>query len=415
MKKRLTLISLFLLSFFSAPALSFQQQAQPARAAQQGQRLETILSATETSGTLLENVLTVLRKQYYDERFRNDVLPRLAAEYTAKAKTAKTIDEQRNLVHEFLSHIPASHLGLLSKETHVQIMYDLMGKPYPTFGFQLVEVGGKFYAFWVLEGGPGERAGILSWDRIVSIDGVPVEKSSRIQWRSDDAYIPDDRDPAVHYVTANKGESILFKVERRPGKFIEIVVPAEDYSPFQAAHASARIYKAGGRNFGYVHFWYVHMRGIPELLKQKFEGEFSDADGLIIDLRGRGGNALALPPIMKILREDRASKNRPIIALIDRQSRSAKDVLAFEMKRTGLARLVGEKTAGAVIPASFANVGHDMVLMFPSYKLPNYTDLLEHKPVEPDVYVERAGPLSAGSDPILDAGLNEALKLVTKK
>jgi carboxyl-terminal processing protease len=117
--------------------------------------------------------------------------------------------------------------------------------------------------------------------------------------------------------------------------------------------------------------------------------------------------------IMNVLRADRAARNRPIIALIDRQSRSAKDVLAFEMKKTGLARLVGEKTAGAVIPATFANVGHDMILMFPSYKLPNYTDLLEHKPVEPDVYVERAGPLSAGSDPILKAGINEALRLLT--
>jgi carboxyl-terminal processing protease len=423
MKKRISLISLFLLCALSGPALSFSgstrfatlqsptpqaQQPQPA-----AQSLETIMAATETSGTLLENVIAVLAKRYYDEPFRKEVLPRLAAQYAAKAMQAKTIGEQRILVQEFLSHIPASHLGLLSKQTHLHIMYDLLGRPYPTVGFQLVEVKGKFYAFSVLEGGPGERAGMLAWDRIVSIDGVPIEKSSRVEWRSDDAYIPDDRDPAVHLLATSKGESLRFKIERRRGKFMEITVPVEDYSALEAARASARIIKAGGRSFGYVHFWYVHMRGIPELLKEKFEGEFGNADALIVDLRGRGGNALAIMQIMNILRADRAAKNRPIIALIDRQSRSAKDVLAFEMKKTGLARLVGEKTAGAVIPATFANVGHDTILMFPSYKLPNYTDLLEHKPVEPDVYVERAGPLSAGNDPILKAGINEALRLLT--
>jgi hypothetical protein len=49
--------------------------------------------------------------------------------------------------------------------------------------------------------------------------------------------------------------------------------------------------------------------------------------------------------------------------------------------------------------------------MFPSFKLPRYTDLLELKPVEPDVLVERAGPYSAGKDPILEAGIREATQV----
>jgi carboxyl-terminal processing protease len=112
------------------------------------------------------------------------------------------------------------------------------------------------------------------------------------------------------------------------------------------------------------------------------------------------------------LKRTSENKHKPVVALIDRQSRSAKDVLAYELKKTGIARLVGEPTAGAVIPASFADVGYDTILMFPSFKLPRYTDLLESKPTTPDVYVERAGPLSAGADPILEAGLTEIVKLI---
>jgi carboxyl-terminal processing protease len=376
------------------------------------QQREPPLIQPETSGTLFENVVAVLQKRFYDERFRKDEIPKLAAQYADKASRAKTLGEQRQVVEEFLSHIPASHLGLLSKQTYRYVMADLQGRAYPTFGFQLTQLKGKYYAITILEGGPAQRAGVLTWDRVISIDGVPVEQSPRLDWRSDDAYIGDDRDPPVHHLIAQQGDTIRLKIERSSNKFTDISVAAESYSAFTAAKASAQIYKRDGLSVGYLHFWYVHISGVPELLKEKLEGEFNNCEALVIDLRGRGGNGSAIAKIVDVLREDRAKKNRPIVALVDRQSRSAKDVLAYEFKRTGVARLVGEATAGAVIPATFADVGYDSVLMFPSFKLPRYTDLLEFKPVEPDVFVERARPLSGGNDPILKAGLAEAFKLL---
>jgi len=375
-------------------------------------RPDSLITIKETNGSLFENAVAVLQKRYYDERFRKDEIPKLADQYTEKAKRATTLREQREAVHEFLSHIPASHLGLLSKQSYRYVMSDLQGTPYPTFGFQLMNVSGKFYAFFVLEGSPAERAGLLAWDRIVSIDGVPVEQSPRLDWRTDDAYITDDRDPPVHYLSAERGDTIRIKLERQRGKFQELAISASDYSAFMAAKASARIYENDGRKFGYVHFWFVHLTGVPELLKAKLEGEFSSCDGIILDLRGRGGNGTAIAQIINVLRADNSKRHRPIVALVDRQSRSAKDVLAYELKTTGLGRIVGERTAGAVIPATFADVGYETILMFPSFKLPRYTDLLEFKPTEPDMFVERAGPFSAGNDPILKAGLAETLKMV---
>ena len=380
-------------------------------AATPAQTPEPRFEIRETGGNLLENVAAVLQRKYYDKSFTTEVLPGLVSRYTEKAKRAATLREQRVLVQEFLSHIPASHLGLLSKQTYRYVMNDLYGRAYPTFGFQLVAINGMFYAFSVLEGGPAERAGLVAWDRIVSIDETDVEQSARLDWRSDDAYIPDDRDPAVHYLTAATGDSVRIRIERRRGKFLQLTIPAENYSALAAARASARLYKDGDRSFGYVHFWYVHMTGVPELLTEKLNGEFSNCDALIIDLRGRGGNGNAIAKILDVLRARSASNRQPVVALVDRQSRSAKDVLAYELKKNGLARLVGEPTAGAVIPATFADVGHETILMFPSFKLPRYTDILELKPVAPDIAVERAGPLSAGDDPILKAGLAEAAKL----
>jgi len=417
-KTRTALVVLALLGALHVPTTpsgvswSFAQQAQPPEKPAPYTQIESMIGIREKGGTLFDNVVAVLKNKYYDERFRKEEMPKLAAQFSKKAERATTLREQREVVQEFLSHIPASHVGLLSKQTFGYVMQDLQGRPYPTFGFQLIDVKGKFYTFSVLEGGPALRGGLLAWDRIVSIDGVPVEQSARLEWRSDDAYIQDDRDPPVHYLTAARGDTIRLKVERERGKFLNLTIPAEDYSAFAAAKASARIYPIEGRSFGYLHFWYVHMTGVPELLKEKLNGEFSNCDGLIIDLRGRGGNGLAVARIIEILRADSSSRHRPIIALVDRQSRSAKDVIAYELKKTGLARLVGERTAGAVIPATFADVDYETVLMFPTAKLPRYTDLLEFKPVEPDLFIERSGPLSAGKDTILEAGLAEAMRLV---
>jgi carboxyl-terminal processing protease len=388
---------------------AYQQSAEPQRVKT---RLESMIAARETNGSLFENVASVLSKKYYDERFRTNDLPKLISQFAEKAKQATELREQRELVEEFLSHIPASHLGLLSTQTHHYIALDLEGRPYPTFGFQLMNIKGKFYAAFILEGGPGQLAGLLTWDRVVSIDGQPVERSPRLDWRSDDAFIQDDRDPPVHYLSAAKGDAIQLKLERRNNKFVTLTVRADDYSAFSAAKASAQIFQRDGRKLAYVHIWYVHLTGVPELLHQEIEGEFRGCDAFVLDLRGRGGNGATISRIVEMLKKVKETKQMPIVALFDRQSRSAKDVLAYELKRTGIARLVGEPTAGAVIPASFADVGHDTILMFPSFKLPRYTDLLEFKPVQPDVYVERAGPLSEGADPILDAGLAEALKML---
>lgn len=95
-------------------------------------------------------------------------------------------------------------------------------------------------------------------------------------------------------------------------------------------------------------------------------------DALVLDLRGRGGSATEIPRILQVIDDYRTRTTRPVVALADRQSRSTK---------------------------------------FPTGRLPKYTDLLEQKPVEPDVPVERPGLYAAGRDVILEVGVAEARRL----
>ncbi|MCZ6834876.1 MAG: S41 family peptidase, partial [Planctomycetota bacterium] len=130
------------------------------------------------------------------------------------------------------------------------------------------------------------------------------------------------------------------------------------------------------------------------------------------DLRGRGGSADMAIRLMRLLRDYHEQTGKPVIALIDSMTRSAKEVIAHGIRHYEIGTLVGERTAGAVLPATFEKVGEETILMYPTFRLSKYTDLIEGVGVEPDVKAAPPGMYSAGADPILDAALDEAVRHV---
>lgn len=279
-------------------------------------------------------------------------------------------------------------------------------------GFDLTELDGKHYSSSVLEGGSAEQAGLLRGDRIVSIDGVEVTESSRLDWRTDDAYLPD---PPHRFCLCQEGEVVHLKIERRPGVYLDLDVECQLYSSFEASRASARIIERDGKRIGYLHLWLIYLTGVDTLLKDRLEGSFADCDALVLDLRGRGGSGFMVPRLLDILDGTSSSWIGPVVGLTDRGSRSAKDVIAYEFRNRNIGRLVGQTTAGAVIPVTLEDVGHETHLMFPSFKLSDHTDRLEFAGVPPHVVVEQALAYTAGEDPILEAGLREAVRLAELK
>ena len=365
--------------------------------------------AAATPPTIFDNVAAILRDRFCDKKFREEQLPDLIEKLRPAPDSPSDLKSQRSATEKLLARVPASHLGLLSENSFRYLIGELSGQAQPTFGFQVVRIGDEYFTFFVLEGGPAAVAGVQPWERLVFIDDVPVEKNPRLDWAQKDAYLPVDRDPPIHSFLCQAGDEITAVLERVRGEQRTLKLKAQPYSALLAARKSARLIQLHGRAVGYVHFWFIHSSGVAEMLRELFAGEFARADGLLLDLRGRGGNGVVVLDILQIL----SDWNRPIVALTDRQSRSAKDALAYEFKQRHLATLVGEPTAGAVIPASFAQVGDQTMLMFPSFTLGEYTEKLELKGgVAPHIFVERAGPYSAGRDPIFDRGKLELAQLL---
>jgi len=365
---------------------------------------------------MFDSVVAVLRRGYYDTLFVRDSLNALAVEFRPAAVAASDDSLEREVIRQFLGRFPASHLALLSGQERDALWYDLAGERHLMFGMQLIESNGRYFASMVFTGGPAYAAGIRDGDEIAAIDSVPPARSPHRDWREDDIYLPDERDPPTYGLRWVPGPVLALQVVRAPGGDTTAVrVGPGSYSALDATRASIRVITRDSVRVGYIHWWYVHTADLVAGFRQALQGPLAPSQALVLDLRGRGGSGSAVRDILRLLAPGNKHRFRgPIVALIDRQTRSAKEQLAYELRAQGLGRLVGEPTAGAYIPAGFASLGRNVVLMFPvAGKVPNpYTPLIEGHPVQPDVAAPWVGPYAGGQDVLMEAGIAEAIRLV---
>jgi carboxyl-terminal processing protease len=355
------------------------------------------------AGALFDAVVKALSATYYDKAFRREALPQLVASYRDRAERAADLAEERVVVDALLRHVPASHLALYSKATYDHLMAELARTDAPTFGFEVEQFAGQFFVTGLLEGGPAAIAGLSRGDRVVSVDGVPLGGSPRLDRSSDDAHLPDR---PRHYLLGAAGDELRLTVQRAAGApTSEVVVPCVEYSAWRAAQASVAVREVDGVRVGYVHYWFIHIGGVTKHFKEALNGQLADCAAYVVDLRGRGGDGMAAQALVTAI----GKLDKPCVALIDRGTRSAKEVIAYELRARESATLVGEHTARAVIPATFKNVGRHDVLMYPTFTLGDYTKKIELQGVAPHVAVEDRLPFAAGADPILAAGLRVAV------
>lgn len=359
-------------------------------------------------GELFTEVVDLLADRFHDKALRKRI-PELAAPFRAAAASSASLAEERAVVHAFLGTIPASHLALYSKATHDRLQAELANRRMPTCGFQLVGIGARFFVHDVLEGSPAAEAGLRRGDRVLTIDGVPVGASPRLDWRSDDAALPD---LPLHDVLCKADERVSLVVEARPGVVRTVELVAKRWSGALAAKASIRVLERDDRRFGYLHLRYMHLTGVGALVRGALDGPFAECDGVILDLRGRGGSAATVDELANLLERYR-SKLR-FAFLVDGETRSAKEAFAAEVRKRKLGVLVGERTAGALLPATFQPIGTESVLMFPAFTLGALSNAIEGKGVAPDVAASAELPWSEGRDGILDAALATLARPATR-
>lgn len=363
---------------------------------------------------MFDRTLDVLSRHYFDTAFRRTTLKTLGEELRPAALAATSIADERAVIWQLLTHVPGSHLTLLSRRSYQALMSDVAGSSYVMLGMQLVALDGRFFATSVFDSGPAAMAGVRAWDEVVLIDSVPPGSSSHVDPRSDDASLPD---PPTHNMNAPFGDTVQLRLVRVPGETLAVRVAPRSYSTLQATRASARLLTSGGVRVGYIHWWFMNSRGVPDGFEAALDDPLAASEALLLDLRGRGGSDPAVRGLLTLLSPGPEQRFRgPIVALIDQRTRSAKEQLAYELRERGLAVLIGEPTAGAYRSSGFATVGNDIILMFPQRtKYTFYIERIEGHPVMPHIRVASAGPYAGGADPLIDAGIVEAVRLVTER
>lgn len=267
-------------------------------------------------------------------------------------------------------------------------------------------VDGEWFVASAYRGGPAEKAGLKSGDRVVAADGK--------------AFGP------VDSFAGKAGKAVALEVQRaRGGPLLKLSVtpratrPLEEFR--QATEDSYQVVERHGRRIAYVRVWAWIGEAIQQAVLEAInKANTEKVDGFVLDLRDGWGGAdpsyLAMffqgVPVLAQVQRDGGTQRYdrqvrvPAAVLVNGGSRSGKESFAYGAKKHHLARLVGERTAGGVLFGSPICLGDGSLLWLAVMDATVDGERLEGVGVEPDVAVPFDPRYAGGADPQLERALD---------
>lgn len=242
----------------------------------------------------------------------------------------------------------------------------------------------------VLEGTPGEKAGLKANDEILAVDGTPVTE-----------YQPEE--VAMH-IRGKIGTEVALTIHRDGSE-------DQDYT---MVRDTITIRTAKGRMLDGTQLGYIRIASFAENTGKEFKEEYDQLEaagmkGLIIDLRQNPGGLInscveiadmVVPkgPVVSVVQRDGskeeydsdlAESKYPIVVLIDGNSASASEILAGALQDTGAATLVGTKSYGKGSVQTVVPLFHEdgLKLTIAKYYTPNGRSI-DGIGIDPDVEVD---------------------------
>jgi carboxyl-terminal processing protease len=267
------------------------------------------------------------------------------------------------------------------------------------------QLEGRWFVGGLYAGGPAEQAGLLTGDEVVTAGGAPFG-------------------PVVAFA-GKAGTPVALEVRRTHlGPTLAVPVTPISVRPVealrQAVAASFRVVERGNRKLAYLRVWAWTS---PELQQAVLQGiaraNEAGVDGYVLDLRDGWGGAsphdlsifMKEVPVLEGIAPDGAvdrfdaQLRKPTVVLVNGGTRSGKEMLAFAIRRHSLARLVGERTAGAVVYGAPFCLSDGALLLLAVTDARVDGERLEGRGVAPDVEVPWDLRHAAGRDPQLERAL----------
>ncbi len=342
-----------------------------------------------------DQIIQVVSTQFYDKNLHKDRLKsdwgKMVAASRDKLKAVRTRTEFVNLVNELLEGLQASHSEYLpDTDMGFSLLKSVMGGGFE--GNQIEHIGvmgtrqnGEFVVAGVLEGYPAQQAGLKSGDVLLQVNDKPFQTAGSFRG------------------FAKKPMTLIY---RRNGEQQKTTITPIKENPllsfYKATERSIKTLTLDGKKIGYIHLWTMARDDFRALLEKAALDTLYNTEGLILDLRdGYGGrpqgyaDPFFLPDVVMeqqprgfVPREVKTGYGKPMVVLINKGTRSAKEFFAYEFKKTKRADLIGTTTAGAFLGARSFDIGEDGVLELPVVGLRVDGKRLEGVGVEPDVVVE---------------------------
>jgi carboxyl-terminal processing protease len=328
---------------------------------------------------IFTRVLTYVENNYVEEVSQEDLV------YGAVKGMVKTLDP---------------HSGFLTPEEYKDMKVETEGE----FGGVGIEVelrDGKLIVIAPLQGGPAQKAGLRSGDRVVAIDGKPVANMG----------IND----AIHKMRGKPGTKVRLTVERNEwprGREVELVRDV-----IRTVAVTSRMLEPG--------YGYIAIKQFNEKVTRQMEDQLGALEkqsggklrGLILDLRNNPGGLfdqsvrvadafLESGTIVKtmgrhgkVVDEERARPRGthsgfPMIVLVNGGSASASEIVAGALQDHGRAVIMGTQTFGkgsVQTLIEFPQDGSALKLTIARYYTPKGRSIQE-RGIRPDVWVEPMVP-----------------------
>lgn len=341
-------------------------------------------------------------KDYLEETGRSDYLDSVFDRMVEVVTLSGSPREAAESINAIIDEIDVSHTALMPSTSFKQLQGQESGDLGLTLQRKQIDGENHYFVSDRMPGSSGFDSEILLGDEIVSLNGVPLEKSRRLILSGQ------EHRRGLFFLKTLVGEKIRVAYRRRQNSDTQScilqsqkAVPAED-----VIELSAKVLESGKNRFGYIRIWNLMSMKTPLLAKNVIDEKLSDCEMLILDLRGRGGLIPAVLAVDRMI----AQSEVPIVAITDNLTRSAKEMLSLLIKKHPHVTVVGETTAGAVTGATMMQLPSGNGLMYPvlsTESLKRYIDdtVLERVGVEPDIQVDFQLPWCAGNDRLLEAAI----------
>jgi carboxyl-terminal processing protease len=365
-----------------------------------------------------DEIVRHVREQFFDaERAR--AWAEKHARYGASAKDAS---EFERLTAAALAELASSHTAYYAKDSAENLqLRSLFGAVVKGPAPEVESIAADFmnhpdgtFVRHVFAGGPAASAGLLRGDRIVSADGKPFHP--------------------VRSLRGKHGRRVALEVERVKGAaLVKLTVvprktrPAEEW--LVAQDRASQIVDRSGRRIAYTHVYSCAGPGPLELLTRTIEERFGEAEALVIDLRDGWGGCppefldLFSPflPRLRFTGRNGSARtwptrwDRPVVLLINGNTRSGKEMVAFAFQKHDIGPVVGERTAGAFLAGRPIPLSDGSLLYLATESVQVDGVTLEGKGVPPDIEVANDLFHAAGSDPQRERALDVAAGLAAKR